>query len=84
MELELSGKTMAAIAVSGKSQIPRLGEVALPVTLTPSIADIGAFAGAGIKDIFGGKKQALSIQGQLTIRKFLMSKKLKFKEEIKW
>lgn len=82
VSLKMTGKTLAELSVSGKTRIARLEKTSVPVVLKPSLNDIKNMAASGFSDLLSGKKQSLTVEGELVVSKFLIRKKLHFKEEI--
>lgn len=82
VSLKISDKTLADLSVAGKTRIARLEKTSVPVILKPSLNDIKNMAVSGFGDLLSGKKQSLTVEGELVVSKFLIRKKLHFKEEI--
>jgi LEA14-like dessication related protein len=82
VSLGLGEKNLAGISIERHLRIPRKGTATLPVKLQPSYADLSAIAGAGLAEFLGGKKESLSIRGEIVIGKFLFRRKLRFSEQI--
>lgn len=82
VSLKISDKTLAEIAVSGKTHITGLEKTSVPVVLKPSLNDIKNMAASGFSGLLSGKKQSLTVEGELVVSKFFIRKKLHFKEEI--
>lgn len=82
IHLGLGDKNLAGIKTSRQMRIPRKGNASLPVVLKPSYSDLSAIAGAGLKEFLGGKKQSMSVRGEIVISKFIFRRKLRFSEQI--
>lgn len=82
IHLGLGDKNLAGISTERQIRIPRKGDTSLPVVLRPSYSDLSAIAGAGLNEFLGGKKQLISVRGEVVIRKFFFRRKLRFSEQI--
>lgn len=82
VSLKIADKTLAELSVSGKTRIARLEKTSVPVVLKPSLNDIKNMATSGFSDLLSGKKQSLTVEGELVVSKFFIRKKLHFKEKI--
>jgi len=87
MNLDLyNGETsLVAINLVEKTKISKFQSVVVPVSMKPSMETINTLLKSELNNLVRGKvNQKMEIRGELVIKKFIFSKKIKLKEAVKF
>ena len=75
---------IAGVNIPGKTKITRNEKIQVPVTIKPSLQTLTGILMAGVTSLFSNvKDQEMEIKGEIVIRKFIFTRKIKIREAIK-
>ena len=75
---------IAGVNIPGKTRITRNEKIQVPVTIKPSLQTLTGILMAGVTSLFSNvKDQEMEIKGEIVIRKFIFTRKIKIREAIK-
>jgi LEA14-like dessication related protein len=84
VQLVLGDTTLAGINLQPNTRVPALSDVNIPMSLTPSVSTLTGIFMSGIKNMFSDlKKQNMELRGEIVVRKFIFTKKIKIRQAIK-
>ncbi|HMT27762.1 MAG TPA: LEA type 2 family protein [Bacteroidia bacterium] len=80
----LSDSVVAGINIPVKTKIGAQSTIDIPITLKPSVSSLTQMAMSGFKNLFSSKSNSnMELKGEIVIRKFIFTKKIKISEKIK-
>jgi LEA14-like dessication related protein len=77
-ELFLADSAVAGIGIDRKTRLAANQKVILPFSVKPRLASFPKLGWLGVKQLFTKDDKSFSIRGELKVRKFIFSKKVKF------
>jgi len=78
MEVFVDGKRMAGVSFDETVKIKANSEFIVPITGETSLIDLVKLIPTGLGSLLGNKTIPINIKGEVTIKKFIFRKKLKF------
>jgi len=85
IDVYMGDSVLTGVKIPAKTRIAAHSDVQIPVSLNPSVNSIAAMALGGFKNLFSGSgKSEIDVRGEIVMRKFIFTKKIKIDEKIKF
>lgn len=85
IDIYMGDSVITGVKIPAKTRIAANQDVQIPVSLNPSVKSIANMALGGFKNLFSGSgKSEIELKGEIVMRKFIFTKKIKISEKIKF